>query len=81
MKNWEIYPIRDLSGGMQMSVSPFMVSSDELNLIVNWDFAVYLLNAKYWFANGNYFEFLAQEVRRSLSLSRKYCGHRPGYAG
>lgn len=24
----------------------------------SWDFSVYILNAKYWFANGNYFEWL-----------------------
>lgn len=37
MRNWQIYPIRDLSGGMQMAVSPFLVSSDELYLVKNWD--------------------------------------------
>jgi len=40
MKEWQIYPIRDLSGGMQMMVSPFLINKDEFKFIKNYSLEV-----------------------------------------
>lgn len=37
MKNWQIFPVRDLSGGTNILSNDFTHGADELGLILNWD--------------------------------------------
>ena len=37
MKNWQIFPVRDLSGGTNILSNDFTHGADELGLIINWD--------------------------------------------
>ena len=34
--------------------------------ILNWDFTTYILNAKYLFSNGNYFEWIRNPLTAAL---------------
>lgn len=35
--NWKIYPVRDLGGGVNQAVSPFLVGPNEMKSVINYD--------------------------------------------